>query len=219
MRVSLGNRPPGATPACSNVGELASRGAVEGQYPTRKILRENQLHDCFQGLPPSPFGQESDTVEELCLGDRRSKHCRGRLGAHPFQHSERRRWTQRLRQDVCIQNYRAKSGGSRTAPRGGNCSSTPPKGFTCLRIASTRFPAPAGSCAKDVRKMSRASSSIERLCCAARSRSLRFTVSSRFRIVLLATPGPRAEIIAIDLIIAAYLRNDSYDSCYGRCRH
>ncbi len=43
-RVGLGNRPPGATPTRSDVGEFTSRGAVEGQYATREILREYQLY-------------------------------------------------------------------------------------------------------------------------------------------------------------------------------
>jgi hypothetical protein len=55
-----------------------------------------------------------------------------------------------------------------------------------LRIASARFPACAGSWDKAVRKISRASSSIDRFRCAARSRNFRFTVSSRLRIVMLA---------------------------------
>jgi hypothetical protein len=104
----------------------------------------------------------------------------------PFEHSGRRRWTQGLRQDVCVENDHVKSGGSRIAPRAGSDSSKPPKGSTLLRIASARFPACASSCDKAVRKMSRASSSIDRFRCAARSRNFRFTVSSRLRIVMLA---------------------------------
>jgi hypothetical protein len=104
----------------------------------------------------------------------------------PFEHFGRRRWTQGLRQDVCVENDHVKSGGSRIAPRAGSDSSKPPKGSTLLRIASARFPACASSCDKAVRKMSRASSSIDRFRCAARSRNFRFTVSSRLRIVMLA---------------------------------
>jgi hypothetical protein len=50
--------------------------------------------------------------------------------------------------------------------------------------------------------MSRASSSIDRFRCAARSRNFRFTVSSRLRIVMLAI-----RIIAINFITAACNRN------------
>ena len=66
-----------------------------------------------------------------------------------------------------------KSGGSRMGPRTGSASSTPPKRPILLRIASARFPARAGSCARAVRRYL-ASSSIDRFRCAARSRNFRF---------------------------------------------
>src|SRR5271165_5577612 len=71
-RVGFGNWPPGATPARGDVRELTSGGAVEGQYATRQILRENQAYNRFQGLPPPALGQQGDAVEQLRLGD-----CRG----------------------------------------------------------------------------------------------------------------------------------------------
>ena len=166
--------------------ELTSRGAVEGQYATGKILRKNQVYHRLQGLPPPAFRQQGDAVEQLGPGDCRREQRRGRLGAHPFQHSGRRCWAQGFRQYVRVQDDHVKSGGSRIGPRGGGDSSMPPNGSTLLRIASAKFPTWAGCCAKAVRKISRASSSIDRFRCAARSRNFRFTVSSRLRIVMLA---------------------------------
>ena len=56
-RVGFGNRLPGATPARGDVCELTNRGAVEGQYATRQILRENQVYNRRQGPPPPALGQ------------------------------------------------------------------------------------------------------------------------------------------------------------------
>ena len=61
-----------------------------------------------------------------------------------------------------VQNDHARSGGSRIGPRAGSGRSTPPSGSILLRIASARFPCCVGSCAKAVRRMSLASSSIDR---------------------------------------------------------
>jgi hypothetical protein len=72
-RVAFGNRLPGATPARGDVCELTNRGAVEGQYATRQILRENQVYNRRQGLPPPALGQQGDAIEQLRLGDCRRK--------------------------------------------------------------------------------------------------------------------------------------------------
>src|SRR5580704_12487885 len=50
--------------------ELTSCGAVEGQYATRQNLRENQVYNRRQGLPPPALGQQRDAVEQLRLSDR-----------------------------------------------------------------------------------------------------------------------------------------------------
>jgi hypothetical protein len=71
--VGFGNRLPGATPARGDVCQLTSRGAVEGQYATRQILRENQSANRRQGLPPPALGQQGDAIEQLRLGDCRRK--------------------------------------------------------------------------------------------------------------------------------------------------
>jgi hypothetical protein len=55
-RVGFGDWPPGATPARSDVRELTSCSAVEGQYATREILGENQVYHRLQGQPPPAFG-------------------------------------------------------------------------------------------------------------------------------------------------------------------
>jgi len=71
--IGFGNRLPGAMPARGDVCGLTSRGAVEGQYATRQILRENQVYNRLQGLPPPALGQQGDAIEQLRLGDRRRK--------------------------------------------------------------------------------------------------------------------------------------------------
>jgi hypothetical protein len=66
-RVGFGNWPPGPTPARSDVRELTSCGAVGGQHAIRKTLRENQVYNRLQGLPPPAFRQQGNAVEQLQL--------------------------------------------------------------------------------------------------------------------------------------------------------
>jgi hypothetical protein len=58
-RVGFGDGLRGATPARGDVRELARGGAVEGQYATRQIHRENQVYNRHQGLPPLPSGSKA----------------------------------------------------------------------------------------------------------------------------------------------------------------
>src|SRR6266436_6624960 len=69
-RVGLGDRPPGATPARGNVCKLTSGGTVEWQYSARQILRENQVDNRLQRLPPCAFRQQGNAVKHFGLGDR-----------------------------------------------------------------------------------------------------------------------------------------------------
>jgi hypothetical protein len=62
----------------------------------------------------------------------------------------------------------------------------PPSALKRFCIASARLPVVLKSAAKEARKMWRASSSIERLLCAACMRNLAFVDSSSFRMVILA---------------------------------
>jgi hypothetical protein len=163
--------------------------AVERQYTTCKVVCENQAHDRLQRLSPFPRCQQCDAVEQLRLRDRRREQRGDGLGPHPYQDIGGRFWPQCFGQYIRIQDNHEKSGGSHMGPRGGTESSTPPNGSIRLRIASARFPVGSGSWANAVRKMSRASSSIERFRWAARRRNLRFTDSSRLRIVMLAIGG------------------------------
>src|SRR5579863_3501265 len=78
--------------------------------------------------------------------------------------------------------------------RGGISKSTPPNGSIRRRIASNRFAGLPAFCASALRKICRASSSIERPCRAARTRNLRLSVSSRLRIVMLAITQTSAVI-------------------------
>lgn len=72
--------------------------------------------------------------------------------------------------------------------RGGISNSTPPSGSNRLRIASAKLGGRFGFSDKAAMSRLRASSSIERPCRAAWMRSLAFTESSSFRMVILATP-------------------------------
>lgn len=79
----------------------------------------------------------------------------------------------------------SKSGGARIALRGGSSRSTLLMAANRSPIARPRFFGVLGS-ATAWRRISRASSSIDRPCSAARTRNRRFTSSSRLRIVMLA---------------------------------
>ena len=71
-------------------------------------------------------------------------------------------------------------------PRGGSSSSTPPRGAKHSRVNAAKFRGPDFLSLTASRRMMRTSSSIERLCSAARTRRRVFTSSSRLRIVMLA---------------------------------
>ena len=83
-------------------------------------------------------------------------------------------------------NHAPGLGASRIGWRADRRSSTPPSGRKRRRIASARSRGEAASSARIARKIFRASSSIERLWCAARTRRHALVSSSRLRIVTLA---------------------------------
>ena len=103
----------------------------------------------------------------------------------------------------------SKDGGSRAGSRGGNSRSTPPSGAIRARIAAARLRA-RGLCTTASRRISRASSSMDRPLPAARTRNRVFTSSSRLRIVMLANGVPHRTAEA--LIYAAIALQSSATS-------
>jgi len=88
---------------------------------------------------------------------------RARLVRQPIQDGGFRRGSQCLGQHVGIKNdHVSKFTGSRMASRGATSNSTPPSGSIRARMESTRVPIRERSIDSAVRRMSRASSSMER---------------------------------------------------------
>jgi hypothetical protein len=101
-------------------------------------------------------------------------------GREPAAGARRRCW--------CEDDHRRpwpKRGGARMGSRAGRSRSTPPTGATRPRMAAARLRG-GGAALTTCRRISRASSSIERPCSAARTRRRRLRSSSRLRIVMLA---------------------------------
>src|SRR5262249_10546624 len=137
---------------------------------------EIDIENLHRGVPESIAAfsrwQHSDAVENFAPCDScREDRC-SRLFAQPFHNARLRNRPQYLRQDVRIENdHLSNSMGSRIASRGAISSSRPPKGSMRARMASTNPFVRDGSMDSAVRRMSRASSSIERPCRAAWMRS------------------------------------------------
>jgi hypothetical protein len=86
-----------------------------------------------------------------------------------------------------VARWRRNVGGSRGGSRSGNSRSNPPKGSTSFRMCETHSaPVSAAAGASASRRISRASSSMDFPCSAARMRSFVFNASSSCRIVNVA---------------------------------
>ena len=127
-------------------------------------------------------------VQNFCLGDRRREHGQWLLGSEPTQDYVGRQGLESFRTHVRVEyDHLASFGGRRTASRGGNASSTPPRWSTCRRIDSPRFSRGRTLLAlSPALRISRASSSMDLPWLAANRRSFALTVSARRRIVMLA---------------------------------
>src|SRR5579864_124600 len=103
-------------------------------------------------------------------------HLRGRFGSH------------QIAEHIDVQDdHRTKSGGGRKGSRFGAFRSTPPQSANRRRMHSARFARLRGLPAKVERRISRASSSIDRPWWAARTLSRALVRSSSWRMVMVAT--------------------------------
>ncbi len=135
-------------------------------------------------------------MEHFGLRDARRVEARRWLRRHPCGNLRERSIAHELRDDVGVENDHFRgTGGGRPGWRAGISISTPPTGRTSRAKTSTRFSsAGASSRATASRRMWRASSSMERFRRAARTRRRSLVVSSRSRIVKLATEPPRTRM-------------------------
>ena len=102
-------------------------------------------------------------IEDLGLSYRGCKQARCGLEYHPCFDGLARHRFHELRKYVGVENdHSPNSGGSRMGSRGTSGKSTPPTAAKRFRIAFARFDGELCSTAKLERRMSRASSSMER---------------------------------------------------------
>src|ERR1017187_5960508 len=149
-------------------------------------LCEHPLGASSQIRPALTGWQHLDSIEHFRLRNGGGGNGLRFLSIHPANDLLCGRRPESFRHNVGIEhNHYVKSGGRRASSRGGNSSSTPPSGSNISRIAVPK-PFGAASVESPNLRISRASSCIDRPCCAARTRSLVLSPSSRRRIVMLA---------------------------------
>ena len=145
-----------------NSGKGASGILVEGQYPARKLLGEHLLDGGQQSHATLTRRQRLNAVQNFCFSDGRREHGQWLLGGEPSQDYGGRQGLESFRKHVRVENdHLASLGGRRTAWRGGNASSTPPRGSICRRIDSARLSRGTRFARNPARKISRASSSMD----------------------------------------------------------
>lgn len=190
LRVEVRDRSP-RTPAADRDLRVGPCGpAVEGKQASGEVLLEHRLGQRCDGLAAPARGQKQDTVQDLCLGDGGRVKDRGGVPRDPASHCLGRRRTHQLRQHVRVEHdHRRGFGGSRMGSRDGSSISTPPTRRNRARTASARFVGVDASASRAAFRILRASSSIERWCCAARTRNRALVSASRLRIVMLAMPS------------------------------
>ena len=129
----------------------------------------------------------SYAVQNFGNRDAGDVRCGGWLFGYPIDHSRFGCGFHQLWYDVRIEDdHLPRSGGARIGSRGGRIRSIPPSAWKRARMDAARLRVVGVSSDSTVRRIVRASSSIERLWCAARMRNRIFVCSSRFLIVMLA---------------------------------
>lgn len=142
-------------------------------------------------IAPPAHRKAAQTVVHLRHAYRGRGKALESLPAQPAHDAYNRRRPHDLRDDVRVEHdQEAMSGASRTATGGCGSSSTPVRPNSAA-ARSARFDWSRSS-SRTCRRICRTWSSIERPCCAARTRSRAFTDSSMLRTVMLATAGPSA---------------------------
>src|SRR5580698_5786971 len=131
--------------------------------------------------------EQLNSIEYFRLCDRRGVEIDQRAFAKP--RSNLRRWAvpHKLGQNIGVEDdHSEKSGGSRIGSRGDSSSSNPPRGANRRRTMSARLSLRLGWATSAERRISLASSSIERPLFAARILRRDLTLSSSCRMVKVA---------------------------------
>src|SRR5579859_1043907 len=170
LGVRVTNWPSERSTACRNRGKVACSFAFESENTSGEVFRKHFFRGSQQVVAPLAFGEQFDTVKDFRLRDRGCKELCCRLQGDPGRDLGGRFWPHELRQHVRTEDdHSSNPGALRTASRFGKESSIPPNGANRRRIASARFPLVREEVVKADRKISRASSSIERPWWAART--------------------------------------------------
>ena len=173
-----------------NAGKMARSVTLECEYASREVFRKHPFRCSQQGVAPLTFGEQFNSVKDFRLRDRgRKEVCRLLLG-DPGHDLGGRLGPHELRQHIRIEDDHASNPGAwRTASRCGKESSIPPSEANLRRIDSAKFPLVREELVKAERKISRASSSIERPWWAARTLKRVLVFWSSCRIVSVAMPA------------------------------
>lgn len=208
LNVSSGNRRPvrssdgrylsiklayGAANSISGVNNRSicyRRATVECQDASSKIFIEYSINGCCQSLSASSIFKPGNTISDFRLADRSREKLISGKSINPGHHALIWHRAQKLRDDICVQEYHRKSGAGRMASLGGMFKSTPSPTANRARTALARLGDLGVDTDSATRRMSRASSSIDRLCSAALILRRALSPSSRFRIVMLAMECP-----------------------------
>jgi len=167
-----------------NLRKSMRRVTIEWENRTPEVLRKHCLGRCEQPRFASTLRQKFDAVEDLRLGNCGDPKPGTRSRFDPANNLGGRRRPHELGENVCIeQNHLRKVGASRIASRVGIFSSTPWNGANRLLIDSARSHCSDSRTRRELRNISRASSSIDRPCLAACIRSPALVFSSSLRMV------------------------------------
>ena len=171
---------------CRDRRENLAGVSIERQHVIGEPVFKHLRGSVIKCVAPPPVRHDLKTKENLGLSNRRSENsCRG-MGSKPFRDPPCRRDFHHFGDDVRIQDYHSSNLiGSPTGLSGNSGKSTPPSGSNNARIDSARLGS-RSPVETPIFKISLASSSIDRPCRAARTRSRFLTASSNPRIVMVA---------------------------------
>src|ERR1700719_723016 len=175
---------------CCNPCKMLRSVALECEYTSREVFRQHPFRCSQQAVAALTFGEQFDSVKDFRLRDRGRKEVCQRLLGDPYRDSGRRFRPHEFRYHIRIEDdHSSNPGPLRTASRCGKEILIPPNDANRRRIASARFPLVGEEGVKAERKISRASSSIERPWWAARTRKRVLVFWSSCRMVSAAMPA------------------------------
>ena len=116
-----------AIPRVDDLGIDGCRRAVEWQNPIAEVDLEHRINGILEPCPTFTFGQQGDTIIQLCRRYRRYEVCRSHVTGDPVRNP--RVWcrSHQFREHSGVENdHASKIGGSRGGSRSIAGSSTPP---------------------------------------------------------------------------------------------